>query len=291
MLGWNTIDLDAGLFTELVEKLGVKGVELNDVYLLDPESLAALAPVYGVIFLFKWRQHDQGQLPAGGVYDTDYQNHNIFFAQQTIQDACATIAVLNCLMNRPEIDLGTDLTDFKMFTTGFDSEMTGDTISNSELIRTVHNSFSVPNSLIIDEMSRPQGDGDLYHFVAYTPINGHIYELDGLRPYPIKHRECSGVDEFVHLIPEVIQQRIAQFGNELRFLMLAISDNRLEKAKRIGDHVGLEHEIVKRDQWRKENMLRRHEHTGLVIELLKNIIAEKSDAEFEAWLDQGRKPA
>lgn len=287
MSGWNTLDLEAGVFSELVDKLGVRNVEINDVYSLDSALLAALAPVYGVIFLFKWKQGPEG--PLAGVFDTEYMQNGVFFANQTINNACGTIAVLNTLLNRPEIDLGPELGNFKEFIAGFDLEMVGETISNSELVRTVHNSFLAPPSLHIEDNSRDNSDADLYHFVAYTPINGHIYELDGLKQYPIRHGECSGIDDFVAKVPAVVQDRIAQFGSELRFALLAVTDNRLEHAKAIGDAQGVEHEIIKRDGWAKENQLRRHEYTGLVIELLKNISQGKSDAEFEQWLDGARK--
>ena len=29
--------------------------------------------------------------------------------------------------------------------------------------------------------------GEAFHFVSYVPINDHLIELDGLRPYPIDH--------------------------------------------------------------------------------------------------------
>lgn len=31
---------------------------------------------------------------------------------------------------------------------------------------------------------------DAFHFVSYVPINGHLFELDGLRPYPLDHGYC-----------------------------------------------------------------------------------------------------
>ncbi len=34
-------------------------------------------------------------------------------------------------------------------------------------------------------------DDDVFHFIAYLPHNGRIYELDGIQSAPIDH----GVDE------------------------------------------------------------------------------------------------
>ncbi|KAK6201243.1 ubiquitin carboxyl-terminal hydrolase [Scheffersomyces amazonensis] len=298
--GWNTIDSDAGVFTELVEKLNVSNIEINDLYSIDSDSLRALNPVYGVIFLFKYGPVDRkyandGNKPLEGEYDIDYQTKDIFFANQTIQNSCATQAVLNILLNKyKEVNIGEDLSNFKSFVVGFDSGMIGETILNSELIRTVHNSFSPPSSFIDIDKAKPppdyyDKDDGIFHFVGYIQSNGYIYELDGLKNYPIKHIECKSNEEFYEKLPSVIFKRMQHYGDELRFSLLAVTDNKLENAKKLGDDYETNTQLLKRESWKHENELRRHDHTGLLVRLLINISKSKNDNEWEKLLSDARK--
>lgn len=263
------------MFTELVEKLHIENVQFEDLYAVDSGDIRRQLPVYGVIFLFKYGPVDRlyakdGNRPLGGTYDPDYQSKNIFFATQTIQNACATQAVLNVLLNT-DLDLGPDIGEFQSFVNGFDSHMAGETISNSELIRLVHNSFSPPNMMVDEDRPIAEAghrDDGLFHFVGYVNIQGEIYELDGLKDYPIRHGPARSQEEFAERLPEVIQRRIAKYDDELRFSLLAITNNKLLQSQGENDAVGVQNELAKRDVWRKENDMRRHDYTGLIVKLL-----------------------
>lgn len=229
-----------------------------------------------------------------GEYDYDYALKGIFFAQQTIHNACATIAVLNILLNS-SIDIGPKLSSFKEFVLSFPPDLVGDAISNCDLIRIIHNSFSPPASLIIDDKKRPDppmnhDEDGVYHFVGYICKSGRIYELDGLKAAPIDHGECVGSTSFYEKLPQVIQLRIALYGtNELRFSLLAVSNNKLQQYAAEEDYQGMDVEMRKRQIWDRDNKLRRHDYTGLIVEMLKKMSNGMDDQEWNSAIDQARQ--
>jgi len=223
-MSWCTIESDPGVFTELISAIGVKGIQVAELWGLEAEAFEKLKPVYGLIFLFKWQQDVQNT----GEPIKDYDARGVFFARQVINNACATQAIISVLLNRNDIELGSELTNFKDFATALTPEDRGQVLGQSDVIRIAHNSFARPEPFELDERPATSDDDEVCHFVGYVPVNGGLYELDGLKSGPVFLGDCT-LDNWLDVARPAIQQRINKYSEkEIRFNLLALTQNRQE---------------------------------------------------------------
>lgn len=277
--GWQLTESDPGVFTELLKTLGVPFI-VDDLYSLDDDSLAALQPLHALIFLFKWLPQSSDQKPVEN-FDADFPG---FFAHQVVNNACATLAVLNALGNIPSLKSGQQLEDLMSFTTGMDPDTCGVVITSSDWLREAHNSLSPPSAISLDGLGHQKKSEDAYHFVVYLPITGSLYELDGLKPHPVTHGKFDDSNGgWMKLARQVIEDRIATYPpGALDFSLLALRDDplpamqsQLKSLQRAGKEadaaelvIEIANEANKRERWAFENSLRRHNHVGLLHALL-----------------------
>ena len=159
---------------------------MDDLYALDAASLSEFQPISAFIFLFKWVQSPTSGM--AGKFDPEFPG---FFAHQVVNNACATLAVMNAIGNIPDLPMGSQLSDLISFTTGMDPQTRGMAITSSDWLREAHNALSPPSAISLDGLGLPKGSEDAYHFIVYMPYMGGVYEFDGLKSSPISHGPYS----------------------------------------------------------------------------------------------------
>lgn len=289
---WCLIESDPGVFTELIREFGCEGVQVEELWSLDNDSFKNLEPIHGLIFLFKWVQDDA---PAGSIVQ-DSRLDNIFFAKQVINNACATQAILSILLNcsHSDLKLGQTLTDFKEFCQTFDAYNKGLTLSNASQIRTVHNSFARQTLFELDSKNQNKDD-DVFHFIGYIPIDGRLYELDGLKEGPVDLGPVTSSQNWVDVVRPVIETRMQKYTEgEIHFNLMAIVSDRqmiyqrqIEKLSTVGENdmetdddkhrqseiarlkALIEDEVAKKKRYKIENIRRKHNYLPFIVELLK----------------------
>ncbi|KAI0790714.1 ubiquitin carboxyl-terminal hydrolase [Abortiporus biennis] len=276
--GWQLTESDPGVFTELLKTLGVPLV-VDDLYSLDAGSLAEFQPIHALIFLFKWVSTPSAS--TSGQEDSDFPG---FFAHQTVNNACATLAVMNALGNIPSLPMAPQLSELINFSNGMDPQTRGMVITSSDWLREAHNALSPPSAISLDGLGLPKQTEDAYHFIVYLPSMGCVYELDGLKNHPIKHGAYEEKGEgWLAKAREVIEARIGTYPpGSLEFSLLALHEDpipalqkSLTEVQASGNHAAAEeiliklaNENAKRERWTFENSLRRHNYFGFIHGLL-----------------------
>ncbi|XP_047362711.1 ubiquitin carboxyl-terminal hydrolase calypso isoform X2 [Vespa velutina] len=226
--GWLELESDPGLFTLLLEDFGVKGVQVEEIYDLQ-KSLEG--PVYGFIFLFRWIEERRSRRKVVEQTESFVKDEDI-----VVPNSCATHALLSVLLNCPNIHLGTTLSRLKLHTSGMCPENKGWAIGNTPELACAHNSHAMPQAKRRQDkntgVSTGRFTGEAFHFVSYVPINGRLFELDGLKPYPMDHGPWKEHEEWTEQFRRVITDRLGMATGEqlqdIRFnLMAVVPDRRL----------------------------------------------------------------
>ncbi|KAI9785865.1 MAG: hypothetical protein M1816_008192 [Peltula sp. TS41687] len=223
-------------FNVMLKEFGVKGVKTMEVFSFDDESLAEIPkPIYGLIFLFRYKGDDS---------DDRAQDcpEEVWFANQTSANSCASVALLNITMNISNARLGDNLASFKEFTKEMTPALRGNAIDNYEFVKRIHNSFArkmdmLEADLLMKNNVEKEGQkkkkavkdddneeyGECYHFIAYVPVNGRIWSLDGLEEQPRCLGSFGPTDDWFKIAMPSIQARMAAYENEdITFNLLAM---------------------------------------------------------------------
>ncbi|XP_076042988.1 ubiquitin carboxyl-terminal hydrolase calypso [Oratosquilla oratoria] len=238
--GWLELESDPGLFTLLLEDMGVRGVQVEEIYDLQK---AFEGKVYGFIFLFRWIEERRSRRKIIDHSDNYVREesivNNMFFAQQMVPNSCATHSLVSVLLNCSGLDLGPTLSRLKTHTVGMDPENKGWAIGNTPELANAHNSHAAPQARRRHDKtpgvptSSRVSNAETFHFVSYVPINGRLFELDGLKPSPIDHGPWQEGEDWTEKFRRVITERlgIATGGepyHDIRFNLMAVVPDKIK---------------------------------------------------------------
>lgn len=99
-----------------------------------------------------------------------------------------------------------------MHTAGMSPENKGWAIGNTPELACAHNSHAIPQARKKTDkqagLSSGRFTGEAFHFVSFVPINGRLFELDGLKPYPQDHGPWAEEEDWTDKFRRVMSERL-----------------------------------------------------------------------------------
>lgn len=150
-----------------------------------------------------------------------------------------------------DVEVGPTLTSLKEFSSAMTPALRGYTVGNHDFIRRVHNSFarkmdmlnadlSLYNDMVASKAkaaakSYSKKDDDTseagFHFIAFVPIGGSLWKLDGLERQPMNLGDCTDED-WMEIAMPLIMERMAQYeDDQVQFNLLAVCKSPLATVK------------------------------------------------------------
>ncbi|KAK4187838.1 hypothetical protein QBC35DRAFT_383908 [Podospora australis] len=241
---WMELESDPDFFNIILRQYGIRGVSFEEILGIDELAIASLPrPVHGFVFL-----HQFGLPDCSPFVD----NKNIWFAKQLSENACATYAILNLLMNTQNLPLGKQLEDFKTESLEMNPPLRGLLISKSGWLREAHNTFARRMDLmeVVHSLSsyakawnkkprnesklvapsaevEPQGGdyqaGDTsMHYSAFVPKDGWVWQLDGLNKLPRQIGKIEPNEDWTTVVQWHLEALVTQLSGDLQYNLFAL---------------------------------------------------------------------
>ncbi|KAM4706855.1 ubiquitin carboxyl-terminal hydrolase isozyme L1 [Discoglossus pictus] len=201
-------------------KLGVKDDwKFVDVLSFEEDSLGSVpTPVCAVLLLFPltpqhetFRENQMAELK-------DKENKKIYFLKQTVSNSCGTIGLIHAVANNKDklsFAEKSILKDFLEESANKSPEEKGKLLEKNEAIKSVHDAVAA-------EGQCRENENVNFHFILFTAVDGHLYELDGKIPVPVKHGDTSE-DSLLKDATKICRQFTEREKGEVRFSAVALS--------------------------------------------------------------------
>ncbi|KAF9182750.1 Ubiquitin carboxyl-terminal hydrolase isozyme L3 [Haplosporangium sp. Z 767] len=224
---WLPLESNPEVLDKYVRDLGVLAPwRYVDVMGLDEELLAFVPqPVHALILLFpintkyeeyckdeRQRIDQQGQIVSPKVV----------FYPQTISNACGTMGVLHSIANNwvsggpLQLTEGSVIKNFLEKTINLSPEEKVKALEEDATLASVHENHASSGQTATPNLA----DDVNLHFVCLIERDGHLYELDGGKPYPINHGTTTK-DTFLVDAIQVAKEFVKRDPDNLNFSVIA----------------------------------------------------------------------
>ncbi|XPS91407.1 Ubiquitinyl hydrolase 1 [Ascochyta lentis] len=239
--GFCDIESEPAYFATILRDMGIQGVNVREVFAMEPWFLETLPqPTYGLILLYRYRDN-------GSSDQSTETSHPLWFANQLpAQNSCATLAMINIIMNSADVEIGDHLQQFKDFTKDFTPYQRGEALASFDFVKKIHNSFAkkmdmleadkhlsykvkkaerLPkdikarrkstDSAATDDSAESYED-NAHHFIAYIPAGNEVWMLDGFNAQPISvaRFDTEKGETWLSMAAESILSIMADEGHE-----------------------------------------------------------------------------
>jgi hypothetical protein len=160
----------------------------------------------------KHKADEQSRINQEGQEVSD----NVYFMKQVVGNACGTIGLFHSIANsQGKVELTGYLQKFFQDTAGMSPMDRAKALEASDEVEVAH------------EAGAQEGQSEVVmdvatHFIAFTAVDGGLYELDGRKDQPIRHGDSSE-ETLLADSCRVIKEFMARDEGEMRFTILALA--------------------------------------------------------------------
>eukprot|EP00056_Hartaetosiga_gracilis_P014492 m.240708 g.240708 ORF g.240708 m.240708 type:complete len:242 (+) comp15837_c0_seq1:104-829(+) len=223
---WLPLESNPQVMNNFIGNLGMRmDYQYYDVFGFDEVLLQMVPhPVIAVMLLF----------PVGPEYSNQREEEaqmikekgqtlspNVFSMKQTIGNACGTVGIIHSIGNNLDkivLEEGSYLDTYFKSCDGKSREDIGQELEVADGIAVVHEESANEGQT---EAPALEDSVDL-HFIAFIHKDGHLYELDGNKEFPINHGETTQ-DTLLEDSVKVVKKFMARKPDDLRFTVCALA--------------------------------------------------------------------
>lgn len=219
-MAWQPMEINPEMLNKVLSRLGVSsGWRFVDVLGFEEDSLNSVpSPACALLLLFPLTaQHENFRKKQTEELKGQEVSSKVYFLKQTASNSCGTIGLVHAVANNQEkilFDEGSSLKEFLIATADLSPDERAKRLDNNKAIQDAHNAVAQEGQCRVEDKVN-------FHFILFTNVDGHLYELDGRMPFPINHGASSD-NTLLKASAKVCRQFTEREEGEVRFSAVAL---------------------------------------------------------------------